>query len=201
MSHGSPHQTALSTAIRTLSASGSPGCILDVAGAFLFVNEAWEKLPPEAAGPPASGAPLVGTPFAERFPEGPLRCACASAIGTALASRCGSQLLAGEWNDASTARLVSTRIEPLVAGDGVIGLVLSRAVVRERPVEEVYAVEDRGDEAYRLATGDVVRCACCRRVRDLHDLERWDFVPRLAMEPRALTALCALCAELHVPSL
>lgn len=199
MSPASLHQSALSTAIRTLAASGSPGCILDVAGAFLFVNEAWQKLPPEAGGPPPCGTSLVGTPFAAVLPEGPLRGACAAAVDDALASRGASpRMLAGEWNDASTARLVSTRIEPLVAGDGVIGLVLQRAVVRERPVEEVYAIEDRGDEAYRGPTGDVVRCACCLRVRDVAEPERWDFVPRLTSVPDATSALCELCAELHV---
>jgi hypothetical protein len=202
MSSVSPHQHALSTAIRSLAASRSPGCILDTAGAFLFVNEAWERLPPDAGGPPPCGTPLVGTPFAARLPDGPLRGACAAAVADVLASRGPApRVLAGEWNDAATARLVSTRIAPLVAGDGVIGVVLSRSIVRERPVEEVYEVGDRGDAAYRDAAGALVRCPCCRRVRDVADPERWDFVPRLASDPAASSALCELCAELHVPAL
>src|SRR5512134_3337931 len=104
MSPASPHQQALSTAIRSLAASGSPGCILDAAGAFLFLNEAWERLPPEAGGPPPCGTSLVGKPFAERFPEGPLRGACAAAVEEVLASRSAApRVLAGEWNDAATA--------------------------------------------------------------------------------------------------
>ena len=90
-------------------------------------------------------------------------------------------------------------MEPLVAGDGIIGLVLQRAVVRERPVEEVYAVEDRGDEAYRGPDGAMARCPCCRRMRDGADPEHWEYVPRLVGEP-AQAALCGLCAELHLPT-
>jgi hypothetical protein len=201
MSSASPHQQALSAAIRSLAASGSPGCILDAAGAFLFVNEAWERLPPDAGGPPPCGGPLVGTPFTDRLPEGPIRGACAAAVEGALASRSGApRVLAGEWNDAATARLVSTRIEPLVADERVIGLVLSRSVVRERPVEEVYDVDDRGDAAYRGPAGELARCPCCRRVRDAADPERWEFVPRLAGDPATSAVLCELCAELHVPA-
>jgi hypothetical protein len=199
MASSSPHQSTLSCAIRALSASRAAGCILDAQGAFLFVNDAWQRLPPEAGGPPPGDATLIGTPFAAA--TGPaLREAYAAAIADALAKR-GQlpRVLAGEWNDGQTARLVSTRIDPLVAVDGVIGLVLRRAVVRERPVDEVYGVEDRGDEAYRDATGSVAQCACCRRVRDAVDPTRWDFVPRLAAgSAEAAAELCELCAELHV---
>jgi hypothetical protein len=199
MASDSPHQSALSVAIRALSASRAAGCILDARGSFLFVNEAWQRLPPEAGGPPVEGATLIGVPFADAASPA-LRQAYGEAIADALASRGRvPRVLAGEWNDGETARLVSTRIDPLVASDGVIGLVLRRAVVRERPVDEVYGVEDRGDEAYRDATGAVAQCACCRRVRDATDPSRWDFVPRLAAgRADAAADLCDFCAELHV---
>jgi hypothetical protein len=195
-----PHQRALSSAIRSLSASRWPGCILDPRGVFLFVNDAWERLPPEAGGPLSRGEPLVGQRFAGGAASGAVRAAYASAIDDALANRGPRpRVVAGEWNDEETARLVSTRIDPLVAPDGVIGLVLQRTVVRERPVEEVYEVEDRGDEAYRGPDGRIEQCACCRRVRDAADPSRWDYVPRLAaagVEPAGAT--CELCAELHL---
>jgi hypothetical protein len=199
----SPHQSALSAAIRTLAASRVPGCILDGAGTFLFVNEAWENLPAEAGGPGGAGGPLVGTRFADTMPPGPFRGACAAAVDDVLAARGPSpRVLTSEWNDQRSARLVSTRLEPLVAGGDVIGLVLQRSIVRERPIGDVYELEDLGDDAYRDAVGSIAQCACCRRVRAEADPERWDFVPRLTARPRdAASALCPLCAELHVGAL
>jgi hypothetical protein len=196
----SPRQHALSNAIRALSASRTPGCILDASGAFLFVNEPWERLPPEAGGQPASGASLVGSAFVDSVSCPGVRDALSAAIRDALAARGPlPRVLPGEWNDAETARLVSTRIDPLLAADGIIGLVLQRTVVRERPIAEVYAVDDRGDAAYAGGDGRIAQCCCCRRVRDAADPARWEFVPRLAARPaESALELCELCAELHV---
>lgn len=189
------HQSALSSAIRAVAGSGTPACIVDARGTFLFANEAWERLPPFAGGADG-GTALVGRGFAEHLPAGPLRDTCARALADAVAGRRGTRVLTGEWNDAETARLVATRLEPLAVGAEILGVVLQREIARERPVAEVYEVEDRGDAAYRGPEG-VVQCACCRRVRDVADEATWCYVPRLAVDGAA-TALCELCAELHV---
>jgi hypothetical protein len=190
---------AISTAIRTAAASRSPACILDTDGAFLFVNEAWEQLPPEAGGPSAAGAPLVGSSFLAREAQTAIRDAWRSALAAALSGRAEPRIVASEWNDGETARLLSTRVDPIAAPGAVLGVVLRRSVARERPVDEVYAIGDRAEEDYRDARGRIVQCACCRRVRDPADASRWEFVRRLALRPaEAARDLCELCAELHV---
>jgi hypothetical protein len=193
------HQRALSTAIRQVGSLRTPACIVDAEARFLFVNDAWQRLPPDAGGPVLAGAPLVGASFLDAERQPAIRAAWQAALAEVLAGRALPRVLASEWNDGETARLLSTRLEPVEAADGVVGVIVRRTVARERPVAEVYAIGSREDGAYAGDDGLIAQCACCRRVRCGAEPSRWEFVPRLALRPAdAARELCDLCAELHV---
>jgi hypothetical protein len=103
-----------------------------------------------------------------------------------------------EWNTPGRAALVATRLDPVVANGEAIGVAVVRAVVRARPLEEVYEIVHRGVDAYRGTAGAVAQCPCCRRLRDRAEPARWDLVPELlAPAPPVEHVLCELCAELH----
>jgi len=195
-------QNALAVAIRHLAAEKSPACLLDASGAFLFVNDAWEGRARESGSGPGS---LIGTPWLEHFPAGPVRCRHAALLEQTLhpaapGPRRHTQV--AEANTPTCAALVSRRFEPVLAnGAEAIGVAVVETVVRERPIEDVYDVADRPAEAYRDREGRFTRCPCCGRVRDPSDPERWDVVPALlAASGDGVAELCELCAELHYPA-
>jgi hypothetical protein len=104
-----------------------------------------------------------------------------------------------ERNTAETAALVSTRLEAVLNAGEPVGVCIVHAVVRERPIGEVYEVVARAVESYRDAAGRITQCPCCGRLRDPSDAERWDLVPEAlsGAAPRA-QAICGYCAELHL---
>ncbi len=196
------HQNALSNVIRTLAAERSPACLVDTQGSFLFVNEAWD-LRALAGGqdPSTLGAALIGTSWLDRIRGDEARQRHAELLLRALRSRGPRRAVVhvGEWNTPSTAALLSTRFEAVLVGGGEpIAVSVVHAIVRERPIAEVYEVVESPAERYRGDGGAVVQCSCCGRLQDPRDPERWDFVPSLlhASAPAA-HAICQLCGELH----
>jgi hypothetical protein len=87
----------------------------------------------------------------------------------------------------------------VVLSGGPLAVAITHTPVRERPIDEVYAVVERGAEELRDAEGRIFQCACCRRVRDPGERDRWDLVPVLVARPPegAVQGLCGLCRELH----
>jgi hypothetical protein len=105
-----------------------------------------------------------------------------------------------ERNDVATARLVTTRLEPVIVPPGAIaGLTMIRRLVRERPIAEVYDPVPLDGRSYRSADGATAQCSCCRRTRRPAAPEEWDFVPELLALPPPDTrfVFCPLCLELH----
>lgn len=196
------HQNILATVIRGLASAKSPGCLLDSQGAFLFVNEAWDRHAVMNGGSPQClGAALIGTSWLDHIQGDEVRRIHAELLARALAARAPNPrplIQVSESNTPTTAGLLSTRLEPVLQGGEALGVSIVHSTVRERPIEEVYDIVTRPADAYRDAQGEIVQCSCCRRVRDVAEPERWDFVPELlATPPRTLHAICELCAELH----
>jgi len=193
---------ALATVIRSLAAENSPACLLDTQGTFLFVNDAWDRYALENGGAPTClGSSLIGTSWVGHIKGEEARRIHATLLERAVRAR-GPQLRpitqVGEANTATTAALVSTRLEPVLQAGEPIAVRIVHRTVRVRPIDEVYEVVHRLADCYRDASGAILQCSCCRRVRDPADPERWDFVPELLERPPRFTlGVCELCAELH----
>lgn len=193
------HHNALSAAIRHVATSPSPACILDGHGAYLFANDAWQRAS-SGRGRAGDGEPLVGRPFLDGLENDDLRRVWAVALDHVLSGAAQRRVVTGEDNTAAVARLTSTRLEPISARQGVLGLVLVRTTARERPIADVYAVSCRDAAAYEDGDGRVALCPCCRRARDVASTSLWELVPRWVSAPpdSARWITCELCAELHL---
>jgi hypothetical protein len=196
------HQNALSTVIRALATERNPACLIDTQGAFLFVNEAWDRRAVEGGqGASGMGGALIGTSWLARIPGEDARRRHADLFERALRAR-GPRpaiLQVGEWNTPTTAALLSTRFEPvLVSGGDPIAVSIVHTIVRERPISDVYEIVERPAGSYRVEGGTLVQCSCCGRVQDPEEPGRWDLVPSLLCAPEPVThVICELCAELH----
>ncbi len=196
------HPSSLSEIIRRLASVRDPACLLDASGQFLFVNEAWGGRAPEAAGD-GPGPGVVGTSWLDGFPSDEVRRLHAEFLFHALRPAAGTrprpEVHIVERNTPTSAVLVAMRMEPVVLDGGPVAVAITHTAVRERPIDEVYPVVDRPAEELRDEAGVVTQCACCRRVRDPHEADRWDLVPSLVVRPPegSAQALCALCRELH----
>jgi len=196
------HHNALATVIRSLAAESSPACLLDTQGTFLFVNDAWDRYALENGGAPGClGSSLIGTCWLDHIKGPEARQIHATLLDRAVRTRGPHPrpvTQVGEANTATTAALISTRLEPVLQGGEPIAVRIVHRTVRVRPIAEVYEVVQRSADAYRDGTGAIAQCSCCRRVRDLAEPERWDFVPELLNGPQWFThCVCELCAELH----
>ncbi|GEJ58808.1 PAS domain-containing protein [Anaeromyxobacter diazotrophicus] len=197
------HHTALAAAIRSLASEKSPGCLLDAQGTFLFVNEAWERHAAEnGGGPGCFGEALIGTRWLDHIHGDEVRQRYAALLQRALDAsvpRPRTVTQVSECNTPSIAALLSTRLDAVLEGGEAVGVRVVHALVRERPIGEVYEVVYRPLAAYRDAEGRLTQCSCCRRLRDPGAPEQWDLVLEgLARPAPAAQALCGYCAELHV---
>ncbi|HET7752442.1 MAG TPA: hypothetical protein VFK85_00915 [Anaeromyxobacteraceae bacterium] len=191
-------QCVLTAAIRAAASASSPACVLDTRGAYLFANEAWLAIAAEHGTLRAES--LVGSSVLDGLDGEDVRRSWQEALDDVLSGTAPSRSIAGEHNTTTLARLTSTRVEPIVSTHGVLGVVLVRSVVRERPISDLYVVSRRPGDAYEHVDGRVTQCPCCRRARDRADPTAWEIVPRwiAAPPPSARWITCDLCAELHL---
>jgi hypothetical protein len=191
--------------VHHLSYTADPGCLLDAHGTILFVNEAWERLALEnGVGDRCLGDALIGTRWIDHVAGDAPRRVHGDLFEQALArfrGGCGAPaVISGEANGPDVARLVTTRLVPVIPTAGVLAAVsVVHRTVRELPIEAVYPVVRRAPGAYRAATGVVEQCSCCRRTRRPGPWSEWDFVPDVVVRVPARTyfGYCPLCAELH----
>jgi hypothetical protein len=201
MVHTTNHN-ALAEVIRHLSAERSPACLLDQGGNFLFVNQAWDEGSPEIGAGPADG-PLVGTSWLDRIQGDEVRRLHAEFLFRALKPVPGVRprpvTHVVERNTPTSAVLVQIRMEPVLLDGGPVAVAVTHTAVRERPIDQVYEPVDRPADDYRDPDGAVTQCACCRRVRDPREEDRWDLVAALveAPPPGTVQGLCGMCRELH----
>jgi hypothetical protein len=196
---------ALPSAVHHLSYTADPGCLVDAHGTILFVNSAWERVALEnGVGDRCLEHALVGTHWLERVRGEEPRRVWQELFDAALArfrSGCGAPVgLVGEANGPDVARLVSTRLVPVVPVTGVLAAIsVIHRTVRELPAEAVYPVVRGAEHAYRGPTGVVEQCSCCRRTHRPGPWDEWDFVPDLvaAVPARTYFGYCPMCRELH----
>jgi len=193
MAQAQPH--SLSDVIRRLSAERGPACLLDSGGNFLFVNDAWRP-----AGDPSA---LVGQSWLEEFAGEEVRRLHAEFLFKALRPPEGKRhrpvTLVVERNSRTQAVLVQVTLRPVPIEGGPMAVAVTHTAVRERPIGEVYDPIDRAPEQYRDPSGAIAQCACCGRLRDPGEEERWDLVPEAVERPPAEAArvLCGMCREMH----
>lgn len=194
------HASAFSEVIRRLSAARDPACLLDAGGNYLFVNEAWNRDAPAAA---EEREALVGTSWLDRFQSEEVRRLHAEFLFHALKPAPGArprpEVHILERNTSTSAVLVAMKMEPVLLDGGPVAVAITHTAVRERPIDEVYPLVERGPEEYRAPDGLLTQCACCRRVKDPAEADRWDLVAALVEAPPAgaTQGLCGLCRELH----
>jgi len=194
-----PHASAFSEVIRRLSSARDPACLLDAVGNYLFVNEAWDREGVVAEERRA----LVGTSWLDRFASEEVRRLHAEFLFHTLRPAPGArprpEVHILERNTATSAVLVAMKMEPVLLDGGPVAVAITHTPVRERPIDEVYPLVERGPDEYRAADGILTQCACCRRVKDPAEKGRWDLVAALVEAPPADAAqgLCGLCRELH----
>lgn len=195
-----PH-SPLAEVIRRLSAAREPACLLDAAGTYLFVNEAWSDGP--AAGSEPEGRELVGTSWLDGFRGEEVRRLHAEFLFHTLRPPPGArprpEVHILERNTPTRSVLVAMKMEPVVLDGGPVAVAITHTAVRERPIGEVYPPVERSADELRDGAGVITQCSCCRRARDPREEDRWDLVPWLLEAPpeAATQALCGLCRELH----
>jgi hypothetical protein len=196
----SAQPATLADVIRSLSAERSPACLLDSAGQFLFANDAYEE---EQRSAEPAGGPLVGTSWLDRFQGEEVRRLHAEMLFRALCPPPGARSRpvkhVVERNSPTSSVLVQVRMDPVLLEGGPMAVAVTHTAVRERPIAEVYEPVDRPPEEYRDPSGAVAQCACCRRIRDPREEDRWDLLPEAVSRPPAEVAhvLCGMCRELH----
>lgn len=199
-----PSTRPLAASIRALGASRDAALLVDPAGVILFANQAWERLARATGGGPAClASALVGTAWLDHVAGEEPRRRHGLLLERARALRApGAVVQLAECNDASTARLVATRLEPVFAAPGAIaGVAIVHRVARERPIAEVYPPVPLDGRDLGAGEAGPVQCSCCRRTRRPGDADEWEFVPELVLVPPVATrfAYCALCLALHPP--
>jgi len=195
--------SAFSDVIRRLSAARDPACLLDAGGNYLFVNEAWDRDGASRVGDGDGGENLVGTSWLDRFACEEVRRLHAEFLFHALKPAPGArprpEVHILERNTSTSAVLVAMKMEPVLLDGGPVAVAITHTPVRQRPIDEVYPLVERGLEEYRSPDGTTTQCACCRRMRDPAEEGRWDLVASVVESPPAgaTQGLCGLCRELH----
>jgi hypothetical protein len=192
-------------ALRHLASTQDPGCLVDPGGTILLVNEAWERLALErGAGDRCLADALVGTRWLDQIsgdaPRRLLRGIFARAVARFRSGSAAPAVVVVEANDAAVARLVATRLVPVVPAPGVLaGVAVEHRTVRELPVGAVHPVVRRPPAAYRNAGGEIEQCSCCRRTRRPDAWSSWDLVPDLVafVRPETAFVLCPACLDRH----
>ena len=199
-----PGGSAILSATRAILArESSSACLLDVRGIIRFVNPAWDRFASENGGAPgALGSAVVGTTFLDHVAGHEVRAHHARLLERALAGQGWSGVVQlGECNSPTEARLMAARFERVVAGPAEVpvGIAAVYTMLTTRPMAGVHPPVEAEAAAYRRPDGLLTQCACCRRVQDTADPERWDLVPRLVEAPalNVTHGLCDLCVQLY----
>lgn len=191
--------------MQEVAALREPACLLDPDGIVLFVNDAWERRAAErGGGDRCASSGVVGGRWLEAIAGEEPRRLHAVLLHRALRRQgggpSGAVVHTSEDNDAETARLVATHLEPVLVPPGLVaGVTVVHRTVRELPIADVYEPVAGGEGGYRDAAGALHQCSCCRRTRRATAPEEWDYVAALVLvPPRGVRfGYCALCLELH----
>jgi hypothetical protein len=200
-----PRSKPFTAAMQDIAALREPACLLDPDGVILYVNDAWERSAAErGGGHRCASSGVVGRRWLEAISGEEPRRLHAVLLHRALrrlgGGPGGAVIHTSEDNDGTTARLVATHLEPVVAtGAALVGLSVVHRTLRELPLEDVYAPVAGGETGYRDAAGELRQCSCCRRTRRAGAPDEWDYVPALVLVPpsRTVFGYCPLCLELH----
>lgn len=180
-----------------LAADRDPGCLLDTDGAFLFVNDAWERFAQaNGGGSRCTASALIGTRMLDHVTGDAPRRMLRHLLERALRARVTQT---SECNGPDVARLVAAQLEPVTTGAGApVGIAVVYRVVRERPIGDVYPLEDATSRSWRGPAG-LEQCSTCRRTRRPDVPDEWDLVPGLVAAPPRDTQFgcCPRCLALH----
>ena len=103
-----------------------------------------------------------------------------------------------ECSSDSAYRRYHQKAYPLGASEG---LLITNSLVVERPHSADRRAHAPDELAYVDENGFIAQCSHCRRVKNLSELERWDWVPEWVRQPRADVShtLCPLCFGAYYP--
>jgi hypothetical protein len=189
---------------RVLAIEPAPAQLLTARGRVIFVNDAWDaaaRLGGAAA--ETESATLTGRSWLEGIAGDAPRQAYARLLATALTARSrekeGAIIHLCEANGPDVARLIATRLEPVIApgSPNPVGVAIVWAVLRQSPIAEVHARVELDLQRQRGPDGRVHQCTSCRRVVTV--ASEWVFVPELVARPPEGTSwdICAPCRDLY----
>lgn len=170
---------------------GATICAVWSDGRLAFYNRAWDRFAIDNGGTTVVADWPVGRSIWDAIPT-PLRAFYQDAFAGALAT---GEPYEHEYECSTPTHRRSFHLRALAIAERAALLVVhSLSRVELHP-----GVIDAAEEAYVEATGFVVQCSHCRRVRMPDGSDRWDFVPAYVACQRGNIShgLCAPCLELH----
>ncbi len=82
------------------------------------------------------------------------------------------------------------------------GLLITNSLISERPHDKAERPASAADElAFLDDEGRIVQCAHCRRVKNIQEVERWDWVPEWVKQSPEITShsICPTCFGYYYP--
>jgi hypothetical protein len=189
----------MARARQALAHERESACILSPEGVYLFCNEAWDAFAERNGGAPGClGAAVVGRPWQDFVSGEPVRSVLARVLDAAM--RGAPRTVPGQCNSPTLGREMASTYQAIRTQEGeVLAVAVVHAIVREVPIELLHHPHDPEHTLYFDRGGLLHMCCSCRRVQQVADHARWDFVPGYvaAMPASASHTYCRTCFDLH----
>jgi hypothetical protein len=174
---------------------------LDRSGRLAFVNQAWDQFAEGNGADAAAAALSLGAPYLDAIAE-PLRPFYRDLLARA-PERDASLRPATHEYECSSATTFRTFLMHVYLLPGAAGHLIVNSLGTERPHDReehppdltIYLDASVGGE------GVVRQCSHCRRIQQVQDLSRWDWVPDWVSNPPGNSShtLCPICFTYYYP--
>lgn len=185
---------SLDDAREVLAEERCSGCLLDAAGRIVAVNGTWDGFAAANGGAPAClGVAVRGRDYRDFADGEAARALVDGLVGRALAG--AAAFAEVECNSPGVHRLLRSQFIPVGGGEGVVGVLVIHAVLREFAAGAVHPPAPADGAVHRHVDGLFRLCLSCLRAHRPGD-GTWDFVPEyVAQRPAPLRwVICPPCA-------
>jgi hypothetical protein len=196
---GPQAERLVARAREALARERASACLLSPEGVYLFCNEAWDAFAERNGGAPSClGSAVVGRTWREFVSGDPVLAVLARVLDAAM--RGAPRTVPGQCNSPTLGREMASTYQAVRTDQGeVVAVAVVHAIVREVPIELLHRPHDPEHTRYFDRAGILHMCCSCRRVQQVADRARWDFVPGYvaAMPASASHTYCRTCFDLH----